>query len=535
VSVTAGELARRLQRDPKSLRRTLREWAAAGHPLLGGHGRLDRWVFSDEEAGQLARELRDGFWARDSRPRVAASAARPTTIAQALEDCVSGFAEPFAAAEIVRWFAAERPDVQPSSVRAHIQTLTGNVPNRAANHPGLGQREPLLYRVDRGLYRRWRSSDADASTPEDPAARSLLEREAGDGRSYKQPETTRAAPAAPGDARRVLLIGCVKTKQAVPGPARDLFHGALFSRRRSYAEASGSPWFILSAKHALVEPAEALSPYDVYLAEQSDSYRTAWGGWVVERLSSLVGDLRGVTVEIHAGEAYVAPIRDLLVRYGAHVSTPLRGLAMGEQLAWYDRSSSAGQREMPALTDTPVISDHQLLAAALRDVEAALTPEEFACRRLPEWQGPGLYSWWVDAAGAADLGEGLDAPVEPGLIYAGQAGATRWPSGKRSTNTLWGRLNGMHLGGRSSLSTFRLTLASSLREPLQLSDADDPNITRWMHEHLRVVVLPVLDADTLGKLENAVLDELDPPLNLAGRGPTELRRRLSALRGDWSP
>ncbi len=128
----------------------------------------------------------------------------------------------------------------------------------------------------------------------------------------------------------------------------------------------------------------------------------------------------------------------------------------------------------------------------------------------------------------------MGARVEPGLIYAGQAGATRWPSGKRSTNTLWGRLNGMHLGGRAKLSTFRLTLASALRGPLQLPHPDDPRITQWMHAHLRVVVLPVTDGDSLGKVEDAVLDELDPPLNLAGRRPSELRRRLSSLRGDWT-
>jgi hypothetical protein len=534
MSVTAVELARRLQRDPKALRATLREWAAAGHPLLRGHARLDPWVFSDEEAEQLARDLRAGSWSQESQPR-AATPVRPTTIAEALEDCVSGLAEPFVAAEIIRWFAAERPDVQPSSVRAHIQALTGNVPNRAANHPGLGRREPLLYRVDRGLYRRWRAADVEAPTAEDQASHRLPDRELGAGTPVARSAPTPSAPVAANHARRVLLVGCVKTKQAAPAPARELFQGPLFSRRRSYAEASGAPWFILSAKHALVEPDDVLSPYDVYLPAQSDSYRMAWGRWVVERLLSLTGDFEAVTVEIHAGEAYVTPIRDLLTRHGADVFTPLGGLAMGEQLAWYDRGSpDEAQHEMTSTIPPAAVGDHQLLVAALRDQEAAVTPEEFTRSRRPEWHGPGLYSWWVDAAGAAELSEGLGTRVEPGLIYAGQAGATRWPSGKRSTNTLWGRLNGMHLGGRAKLSTFRLTLASALREPLQLSSADDPRITQWMHAHLRVVVLPVTDGDSLGKVEDAVLDELDPPLNLTGRRPSELRQRLSSLRGDWS-
>ncbi|MFZ0377041.1 MAG: hypothetical protein WCD11_18405 [Solirubrobacteraceae bacterium] len=37
---------------------------------------------------------------------------------------------------------------------------------------------------------------------------------------------------------------------------------------------------------------------------------------------------------------------------------------------------------------------------------------------------PGLYAWWVDAAGAVDVSEGLAGEVAAGLIYAGQAGAT---------------------------------------------------------------------------------------------------------------
>jgi hypothetical protein len=64
----------------------------------------------------------------------------------------------------------------------------------------------------------------------------------------------------------------------------------------------------------------------------------------------------------------------------------------------------------------------------------------------------------VDLAGAGDLSAGLGLPLEPGLIYAGLAGATRWPSGRRSTNTLWSRVAGMHLGGRHEFCTFRRSL-----------------------------------------------------------------------------
>jgi hypothetical protein len=144
----------------------------------------------------------------------------------------------------------------------------------------------------------------------------------------------------------------------------------------------------------------------------------------------------------------------------------------------------------------------------------------------------GLYSWWVGAEGAADLSRGLGHPLAAGLIYAGQAGATRWPSGRRSANTLWGRIRGMHLGGTAEFSTFRRTLAAILRRVLDLEGEDDPRLSVWINARLRVVAVAVSDADRLGATEAAVLGILDPPLNLRGRPPTPIRTRLADLRRD---
>lgn len=170
------------------------------------------------------------------------------------------------------------------------------------------------------------------------------------------------------------------------------------------------------------------------------------------------------------------------------------------------------------------------LTRALSDRAQALSPEALISRGYGPLQKPGLYTWWVDAPGAADLEAGLGVAIPPGLIYAGQAGATRWPSGKRSGNTLWSRIVGMHLGGSAEFSTFRRSLAAILRPVLGLHSEDDPRLSGWIDAHLRVVAVPVDDADRLGEIESVVLDALDPPLNLLGRQPTAVRRRLSDLR-----
>jgi hypothetical protein len=159
-----------------------------------------------------------------------------------------------------------------------------------------------------------------------------------------------------------------------------------------------------------------------------------------------------------------------------------------------------------------------------------VTPREFVNKR-PEGTGsPGLYSWWVDGEGASDLSRGLGHPEIAGLIYAGLAGATRWPSGRKSQNTLWSRIVTMHLGGNHEFSTFRRTLGSVLAHAAGKEKIDEAALTSWMHDHLRVIAVPFEDADSLEQLESAVLERLDPPLNLQGMPASAARASLKELR-----
>lgn len=51
-----------------------------------------------------------------------------------------------------------------------------------------------------------------------------------------------------------------------------------------------------------------------------------------------------------------------------------------------------------------------------------MSVEQFIATGGRSLQTPGLYGWWVDEPGAADLTKGLGHPVQPGLFYAGLAG-----------------------------------------------------------------------------------------------------------------
>lgn len=351
---------------------------------------------------------------------------------------------------------------------------------------------------------------------------------------------------------RIVLIGCSATKAPGPCAARDLFVGTAFTKGRRYAERSGHPWFILSAKWGLLAPEELLAPYDVFLKDQPTRYREAWGRWVIAQLAR-IGPTGRPVLEVHAGASYVDPLRSPAAEVGWTIDAPLSGLSMGRRLAWYSGRCAPTGATVPELEPRAEPEALQTPMAAVDAAPQALSPStpagdlavllvgqllDPAIRRgYSELAGmreglrhPGLYAWFVDADGAADLSRGLEHPVSPGLVYAGQAGATHWPSAKPSDNTLWGRLMGMHFGGSRTMSTFRLTLASILSEAYSGTAVSEGDITKWMAAHLCVAPIAVDDRDQLGHIEKAVLARLDPPFNLHHVPGNQLRSRLRELR-----
>jgi hypothetical protein len=403
--------------------------------------------------------------------------------------------EPFSRQALISWVSERRPDVELSSISTHINYAIAGTPNRE-RHP-LGAREPLLERVDRGLYRRHRGA-VGAPVPDDervPAGTSSA-------RSAARPATG-----------QLLLIGCSRLKAPAATSAEHLFRGPGFRKAREYAVASGRPWFVLSAKYGLLAPDDVVGPYDVYLPDQSATYRAAWGEWVIAQLGGRLPVDVGA-VEVHAGEAYTAPLREPLRRLGAAVHEPLAGLRQGERLAWYGAQCGPSDAAKPDV-------------APLLDGTRAVAPAQFLADGRAAAGRPGLYSWWVDQDGAHDLSAGLGHRVAPGLVYAGRAGGVR-ANGKASANTLWGRVGEMHLGGSRQFSTFRLTLTAALSPPGG-AVADESAVSAWMHRHLRVAVL-ALPPEAVSSGEEELLRLADPPLNLRDVPATELRRTLSRLR-----
>jgi hypothetical protein len=176
----------------------------------------------------------------------------------------------------------------------------------------------------------------------------------------------------------------------------------------------------------------------------------------------------------------------------------------------------------------------------LRSSHLAISAQNWP-RKSEQIDRPGLYSWWVTNTGASQLSESLGTEIEPGLIYAGQAGATSWPSGRRYSQTLLGRIGKNHIAGAIRHSTLRRTLAGCLATTLDLVLLDgakptlalggEHRLTEWIRAQMAVVLFPFNNRDCLSDLEDRVLESLDPPLNLDGMKHSPARASLRLLRG----
>lgn len=132
-------------------------------------------------------------------------------------------------------------------------------------------------------------------------------------------------------------MGCTKSKLPYRAPAEQLYSpSALFRGRRAYVIGSCDRWFILSAKHGVLAPSDELEPYDVTLVGAPIPVKRAWSTQVFRELREKLGDLRGVTFELHAGRDYWGyGLVDQLRRAGANVEIPTEGLSQGLQRRFY--------------------------------------------------------------------------------------------------------------------------------------------------------------------------------------------------------
>lgn len=155
---------------------------------------------------------------------------------------------------------------------------------------------------------------------------------------HAETETGKRTDSGAGARPDIILIGCVKGKLewASRVAAKELYVSTLWRCRRKYAEQSGVPWYILSAKYGLVGPDTLIAWYDLSLGDLPAAKRRAWSQRVVDALVSRYPSVKGKVVEIHAGKDYVDyGVESGLTEAGMVVERPLLGIPIGRHLGWY--------------------------------------------------------------------------------------------------------------------------------------------------------------------------------------------------------
>ena len=134
------------------------------------------------------------------------------------------------------------------------------------------------------------------------------------------------------------FVSCTKSKREEAAKPKDLYlESAFFRKARQYVEANHDAWYILSAKHHLLDPdGDPIEPYDETLSGATVDAKREWAETVFEQLRAedlLADEIRFV---FHAGRDYHAELTELLSETSVEFLVPTDGLQFGETLAWYN-------------------------------------------------------------------------------------------------------------------------------------------------------------------------------------------------------
>ncbi|NLV13239.1 DUF6884 domain-containing protein [Haloarcula argentinensis] len=133
------------------------------------------------------------------------------------------------------------------------------------------------------------------------------------------------------------LVSCTKSKLDEAAKPRDLYMASnLFEKKRRFVEANHDTWYILSAKHHLLDPnGPLIEPYDDTLSGARVAKRREWSQTVYKQLQEQ--NLLSHSFVIHAGKDYYGELLPLLDQENVDYRIPTEGLGIGEKLAWYNK------------------------------------------------------------------------------------------------------------------------------------------------------------------------------------------------------
>jgi len=178
--------------------------------------------------------------------------------------------------------------------------------------------------------------------------------------------------------------------------------------------------------------------------------------------------------------------------------------------------------------------------AALLDPSRLYSRAEVLDRPSPVPEASGVYAWYFEDAPPSVPTEDAHKRHGHSLLYVGIAPRKPAATGKASGRTLRDRLR-QHYALNAYGSTLRLTLGCLLGYELRrIASVKHPgtakrmtfgpaeaDLSAWMSQNARVVWAP---CDEPWRLEDQLIDRLNPPLNLRGNAHNNFYPTLRATR-----
>lgn len=141
----------------------------------------------------------------------------------------------------------------------------------------------------------------------------------------------------------IILIGCGRHKKRSPTRAGDLYTSSRFNVSKEIAANIGGRYFVLSAKHGLLEPDQVVEPYDVDISSLNEQEVIDWSEGV---MGSIAKAAPNSTVTVLAEEQYVLPLIECNLRLGFNLKleAPFVGLALENVQLWLQQARRASLR-----------------------------------------------------------------------------------------------------------------------------------------------------------------------------------------------
>src|ERR1017187_9868924 len=123
--------------------------------------------------------------------------------------------------------------------------------------------------------------------------------------------------------RIIYLVSCVDKKLEHAAPASELYISTWFLKARAYVRTAGGPWYILSAKHHLLDPDRIIEPYNERLKKKPIVARKQWAINVFDSFMKVVEPTDGVV--LLAFNEYREFLVPLLRGAGIKLDVPMQG------------------------------------------------------------------------------------------------------------------------------------------------------------------------------------------------------------------